>query len=780
MAILKHGADIRLGGKTYKLARKESLISVGFPITTRVWSVTPTALATQITPRPDVRKGEIDGEYVIIANDWSKGVTGDHENLPDCHFFNDNVAPIYPGSLRSVAPVSVITEAGNSFGGDPACWIEFNNTTFLIAGQFCFKFQTAAGFVVDKDFGSGKLATDAIVYDNNLLVCFGSGQVIWKRNTSGTWDETGTAYADYFALVEDVLWKSYNTNEISSLAMASPPDDPQDNTKWATAQPIGDDDVAITDLNAQGERLVVSKEDGLYLGDSGYIFPNVLPQIVYARKSTNGKDTKVIGADIYYPYRDGLLRRDSSGAVEEISLQQYITSAAVETDTPPGLRVAALAVQGPYLWMVTEPSYFPRAACYCKKTTNDGAAYTTYTTQVTDRDIATVADISALDTVANGDWLLIGGAAQFYAFLCQMESVNINAVSTILQYWNGSTWTSLGTTIGQPIVDHTKLSAVTFGQSGSLGVNTLPADWAMTTIDGVNAYWMRVSLSGALSATVTISEIRLFAPALATTPLSYVFRGRPREIGDVRNKSIIWDSIYALPVTISMPPPTAMMVSGYWPNRRGCALLLANQNHAVNISLPYTPLEYVMDSQAGNSYSARHDMGAPNILKQFLDITIKGRTIDADHTVDLYYRVNESTTWVSLASNIATSPSRNALTNITGYSIQWRLGFDAVANDKPTEVNEVECRLRLLPTTKNVYKAYLLLADQQVASSRGTLPAASLQLASLQSALNTRAALIDPLGASVNVTVQSLQVEEALQDDRGYPALLVSLGMAEE
>ncbi len=773
MTNLPLGPMIRLNGEDYVLARKQAIVDAGLPgATTRVWTVEKRAIATTIDPRPDVRPGDIPGEYIITWNDWSKGVTGDHENLPGCHFFNDNVDPRIPGSLRSVAPITVITDADNDFSGDPATWIKFDNAYYLLAGKQCLVFNSSGAATLDEAITTA--AKDAIEFNNEMIVAFGSGQLIYKRPTGAgaTWDTSGTAYADYLARVEDHLWRALNTNEVSNIG---PTDDPQDATLWSAGLTVGDDDVPITDLNALGERVVISKEDGLYLGDASAILPNVLEGLHIPRHVDNGKNTLVVGDSILYPYLGGLILYQD-GTANQVGLEGSLLNVPITGDVPPGYQVCATAAEGRNIWIATKPSYFPRYnPTGCKETTDNGANYTTATTAVTDNSFSTVLDISSLDTLANGDWFLVGYSAAFYGFIANVENPNANAANLSLAVWTGAAWTSLASVIGQPLIDETKIGTVTLAQSGFIGVNTLNGSWAASTIDGVNAYWMRVLVSGALSSSVKISEIRVITDA----PKSFILRGRPRQVEDVRSAPIVWDSIYSVPVTMAVPAPTSMLVSNLFPFRRGPALLIANRQHAVSIDLGLSPLESPMQGGSGNSYFAKHDAGMPTVNKQFTDITVKGRSIDASHTVDLYYRTDETASWTSLASNIATSPSRNALTAVTGYAIQLRFAFDTEASDKLTEINLVECRVRVLPTTKNYYRAMILVEDGQLHAGGGSLPSPDVQLAALEALVNTTTTLIDLVGTSKSVTVISVRQEEAFQDSQNYPIMLVSIEMAE-
>jgi len=139
-----------------------------------------------------------------------------------------------------------------------------------------------------------------------------------------------------------------------------------------------------------------------------------------------------------------------------------------------------------------------------RKTTDNGATYTNYTTNASDNNAATEVDISSLDTLANGDWLVVGSDVQHRKLMIGMDAaVNSNASVMTVQYWNGTAWSNVAS-----LKDGTALSGKTFGQSGIVTFKA-PLDWVQNTVDTVLAYHIRFIVSAALDATVKIDEIRI-------------------------------------------------------------------------------------------------------------------------------------------------------------------------------------------------------------------------------------------------------------------------------
>jgi hypothetical protein len=102
-------------------------------------------------------------------------------------------------------------------------------------------------------------------------------------------------------------------------------------------------------------------------------------------------------------------------------------------------------------------------------------------------------DASTLDDVllppqqdmTEGDAIYIGGNQKFKGIQFYLTTPGIYSdISIVWEYWNGSSWTTLTVTDETNGFTNTmeKLLEVTF---------TPPSDWAKTTVQGVEAYWVR-------------------------------------------------------------------------------------------------------------------------------------------------------------------------------------------------------------------------------------------------------------------------------------------------
>lgn len=157
----------------------------------------------------------------------------------------------------------------------------------------------------------------------------------------------------------------------------------------------------------------------------------------------------------------------------------------------------------------TRPRLKDLSSIKYQKTVNNGVAYTDYSANVIDNG-AGVATLSALDTVANGDWLVIGGPAPFVGAAIDMTAnVNVNNSVLTVEYWNGAAWVAVTN-----LVDGTIIAAGKTHSGDGMVTWTPPVAglWVASTINAISAYWTRWSVSAVLSAAVEVTECDLTMP----------------------------------------------------------------------------------------------------------------------------------------------------------------------------------------------------------------------------------------------------------------------------
>lgn len=140
----------------------------------------------------------------------------------------------------------------------------------------------------------------------------------------------------------------------------------------------------------------------------------------------------------------------------------------------------------------------------CLKTTNIGVDYVDYTDQATDEVSTTLVPFGALDTVANGDWFLLGSRVPTLTGIRYEMGTNKNATvatQTVQKLASGS-WSTISSTTDATVVGSSMLA-----QTGNV---TFPAATTeLATYNGMVRYWWRVSTNSSLSATVDVTAIYL-------------------------------------------------------------------------------------------------------------------------------------------------------------------------------------------------------------------------------------------------------------------------------
>jgi hypothetical protein len=141
-----------------------------------------------------------------------------------------------------------------------------------------------------------------------------------------------------------------------------------------------------------------------------------------------------------------------------------------------------------------------------------GANWTNDSAAVIDNSASTQSDLDGLDTLANLDYFVIGGPVPFMGVALDMDAANVNAnaATLLVEYWNGSAWVAVTNMTDGTILVATK----TLSGDGQISWD-LPADWAASTLNALPAYWVRCSVSAALSANVDVEECDLLMPVKA-------------------------------------------------------------------------------------------------------------------------------------------------------------------------------------------------------------------------------------------------------------------------
>jgi hypothetical protein len=118
----------------------------------------------------------------------------------------------------------------------------------------------------------------------------------------------------------------------------------------------------------------------------------------------------------------------------------------------------------------------------------------TYTNHSAEADTAAGTPFTILADA--GDKLYCGKDTKFNSINIDVATAAVGYTSVTWEYWDGDSWAAL--TVG---------GTADFSADGT-GLITVPGDWAKTTVNGINAYWIRAQQTAASPATpATLNSI---------------------------------------------------------------------------------------------------------------------------------------------------------------------------------------------------------------------------------------------------------------------------------
>jgi len=123
------------------------------------------------------------------------------------------------------------------------------------------------------------------------------------------------------------------------------------------------------------------------------------------------------------------------------------------------------------------------------------------------------------DTELEDDACYFGGASPFGILSTNVSATvaTYGADSVAWEYWNGSAWTSL--TIIYDETDTTAQDGLRPFQQDGETIFSAPTDWAIKTVDGQEAYWVRARIAAGFN----VTQIPLFDSvehALVSSPVA--------------------------------------------------------------------------------------------------------------------------------------------------------------------------------------------------------------------------------------------------------------------
>lgn len=414
-----------------------------------------------------------------------------------------------------------------------------------------------------------------------------------RRTQAGTWSEDADVNAKLIASGAGALWRATSDYQISKCPAGS---EPFTIGNWGAAIQVGTNEAKMTRIGMIGAAPIVGKEDGIYKYiEADNRFENVYRVPLHkdnfpfmAPDGAGGLFTSTVNGD--------LVNIQQFGA---IVVSNPLGGKYPGRDTPVG-QIRTVCVDGEDIYAVlqTAAKKVREAGLKVLKTADNFGTFTDYSDEVLDDDYASVADISSLDTLANGDALLVGFDEQFLGVDIVLAAANTVGTTLQVAFSTGAgTWTAVAT---GSIVDGTGIgetSEIPMARNGVVAIQpTDVSTWVEATYDGHSKYWWRISrINGsAFDASTTIALLSLIvkraAPDFTTTNYnqseSWAASGMFAELlrGKRRGDDIIWDHLYTLPsvgdvgVISATTLPTA--------NSPSSSLLIVNRDASVQLPLP--------------------------------------------------------------------------------------------------------------------------------------------------------------------------------------------------
>lgn len=200
----------------------------------------------------------------------------------------------------------------------PTQIIEFNSKLYLISGPLMFVRgdDTASGWsaVTVPGAFTGKTIGKCVVFRGTnsadlLFVPIGASNVYYTMNAAETFTAHSSQQAEHFEVIGDELWLA---NTESNQRVIRKSTDGGATATWQGPNVVGDGAKAITWLKAVADRLLVTKEDGLFAPsqDATVVDEDLTPGLRPLAATNNGRGAVTFGNELIFPFANQLYRYD--------------------------------------------------------------------------------------------------------------------------------------------------------------------------------------------------------------------------------------------------------------------------------------------------------------------------------------------------------------------------------------------------------------------------------------------------------------------------------------
>ena len=365
------------------------------------------------------------------------------------------------------------------------------------------------------------------------------------------------------------------------------------------------------------------------------------------------------------------------------------------------------------------------------KSTDGGSNFTDYTTEANDGDLLTVVDLDDLDTLANGDFIIVGHPRPFQATMWYGrggdQNFNIKTSATAAHIWNGSSWVAMtiqdfcrgdsGDATGDGQAGFGKSSIVIFTQ------DPMVLGWQADTIDNIYSvtedtqsnFWVRFTFSAKLEAVGgsevlrTAVELLPYRPSIDPTNFPedaldragcypHLLWGEPAEEG-----TAVWHDLGAIMTTITDTDEIGALLYAEVGGAKGnntnklCAFGRRNVYMLEDFDPTNNNWPFVSPSGLQEWGAIRPGGGKVAVLRE---VRLEFREADALTNMFFYYRYSETEPWSKQSfSPRGTHATINVRDDRGGVDFSWALGYlmseDTVAR-QPKMVH-CEASFEILP-----------------------------------------------------------------------------------
>ena len=586
----------------------------------------------------------------------------------------------------------------------------------------------------------GKATKDATggMFDDNgsgvpyLYACFGTAQKIVRMTTKQVYDDTMTGAAtDIFAgLLLSLNGDAYRTikptggTALCHVSKCPRGGDRMDENKWGPGALVGFAGTTINALTSVRQAPVAVKPEGVFAFNAGLDrWINYAPSWRTFMHLENGKGSYHLGDALIIPMGDGSTMIFDGNNVRPFdpggplaTPNRHTTRDDFVQGTMMSMRHWVLGVTGHSGKLISAGDTL-RVKYY----DDSGSAYTDGSAVLRDMDLTTNLDINF---IAAADILYIGWKRPFASVQLDMSTGNQSSVTMTV-----SVGTAAGpspgsfTTVGVKNTgfrDFSDVGGAPLSQNGSIVMMVDPVEvgtgWIKTTVDSVEAYWMRLTFNNPLTRTIFVNaSISPWYPSIDKTNFPLDGLDRSGVLPHIQygrmgvNGQPWWHDLVSLPEPDRISQALYANVGGTVSNHARRILLIGRfavwaLEVADNDRPGYEAEPYLNDV---GLIEATSFIPVPGKVVRLNKIIINGHEFEADVKTFFYYAWEHGHPFSRAAGASITVPSvlKNFPSNDKGTRFRWAWGFTS------TSVTSESVAKPTIPTVTSIEAVFEVLED---------------------------------------------------------------------